>query len=62
MGNNEMVDLRAETSYGLRAPNLGVIRTILAVKTTRIGQLLDNLIGRLRSNSSTLKVGAWECS
>jgi tetratricopeptide (TPR) repeat protein len=56
MGNNEMVGpFGAETSYGLRAPNLGVIRTILAVKTTRIGQLLDNLIGRLRSNSSTLK-------
>src|ERR1039457_6263713 len=54
MGNNEMVGpFGAETSYGLRAPSLGVIRTILAVKTTRIGQLFDALIRRLKSNSST---------
>src|ERR1035437_238292 len=56
MGNNEMVGpFGAETSYGLRAPSLGVIRTILAIKTTRIGQLLDSLSRRLRSNSSTPK-------
>jgi tetratricopeptide (TPR) repeat protein len=56
MGNNEMVGpFGAETSYGLRAPSLGVIRTILAIKTTRIGELFDALIGRLRSNSSTPK-------
>jgi tetratricopeptide (TPR) repeat protein len=56
MGNNEMVGpFGAETVYGPRAPRLGIIRTILAVKTTRIGQLLDNLIGRLRSHSSTPK-------
>src|ERR1019366_7504403 len=56
MGNNEMVGpFGAETSYGLRAPSLGVIRTILAIKSTRIGELLDALIGRLRSNSSTPK-------
>ena len=58
MGNNEMVGpFGAETSYGLRAPSLGVIRTILAIKTTRIGQLLDAVIRRLRNNSSTPK--AW---
>src|ERR1039457_222289 len=56
MGNNEMVGpFGAETSYGLRAPSLGVIRTILPIKSTRIGELLDALIGRLRSNSSTPK-------
>ena len=56
MGNNEMVGpFGAETVYGPRAPCLGIIRTILAVKTTRIGQLLDSLSGRLRSNSSTPK-------
>jgi len=56
MGNNEMVGpFGAETSYGLHAPNLGVIRTILAIKTTRIGQLLDDLIRRLINNSSTPK-------
>jgi tetratricopeptide (TPR) repeat protein len=54
MGNNEMVGpFGAETSYGLRAPNLGMIRTILAIKATRIGQLLDALGRRL--NSSTPK-------
>ena len=54
MGNNEMVGpFGAETSYGLRAPGLGIIRTILAIKTTRIGQLLDALGRRL--NSSTPK-------
>jgi hypothetical protein len=59
MGNNEMVGpFGAETSFGLRAPSLGVIRTILAIKTTRIGQLLDALGRRLRSNSSTPK--KWE--
>jgi tetratricopeptide (TPR) repeat protein len=56
MGNNEMVGpFGAETSYGLHAPGLGLIRTILAIKTTRIGQLLDALGRRLRSNASTLK-------
>jgi tetratricopeptide (TPR) repeat protein len=56
MGNNEMVGpFGAETSYGFRAPSLGVIRTILAIKTTRIGELLDALIRRLKSNSSTPK-------
>ena len=54
MGNNEMVGpFGAETSYGLRAPSLAVIRTILAIKTTRIGELFDAFIRRLRSNSST---------
>src|SRR5208282_6436825 len=56
MGNNEMVGpFGAETSYGLPAPSLGVIRTILAIKTTRIGQLLDALIRRLSRNASTPK-------
>jgi tetratricopeptide (TPR) repeat protein len=54
MGNNEMVGpFGAETSYGMRAPSLGMIRTILAIKATRIGQLLDALGRRL--NSSTPK-------
>jgi tetratricopeptide (TPR) repeat protein len=53
MGNNEMVGpFGAETSYGLRAPSLGVIRTILAIKSTRIGQLFDAFIRRLRSSST----------
>ena len=56
MGNNEMVGpFGAETSYGLHAPNLGIIRTILAIKTTRIGQCLDALISHLRSGSPAPK-------
>ena len=52
MGNNEMVGpFGAETVYGPRAPRLGIIRTILAVKSTRLGQLLDDLIRRLKINS-----------
>ena len=56
MGNNEMVGpFGAETSYGLRAPGLGVIRTILAIKSTRTGQLLDALGGSLRNHSAEPK-------
>jgi tetratricopeptide (TPR) repeat protein len=56
MGNNEMVGpFGAETSYGFHAPGLGVVRTILAIKSTRLGQLLDAFGRRLRSGSSTPK-------
>jgi len=56
MGNNEMVGpFGAETSYGFRAPGLGVVRAILAIKSTRLGQLLDAFGRRLRSGSSTPK-------
>ncbi len=58
MGNNEMVGpFGAETSYGMRAPSLGVIRTILAIRSTRIGQLLDDLIRRMRSSSTPKQWG-----
>src|SRR5208337_748183 len=58
MGNNEMVGpFGAETSYGLRSPSLGVIRTVLAIRCTRIGQLFDALIRRLRSASTPKKWG-----
>jgi tetratricopeptide (TPR) repeat protein len=56
MGNNEMVGpFGAETVYGPRAPRLGLIRAILAVKATRIGQLLENLIRRSGINSPVPK-------
>ena len=56
MGNNEMVGpFGAETAYGLPAPPLGLIRTILAIKATRLGQLLDDVSQRLRYRSSTPK-------
>jgi tetratricopeptide (TPR) repeat protein len=58
MGNNEMVGpFGAETSYGLRAPSLGVIRTILAIKNTRIGELFDAFIRRLSSSTPKEWVG-----
>jgi tetratricopeptide (TPR) repeat protein len=48
MGHNEMVGpFGAATVFGARAPSLGLVRASLAVKTTRIGQLLDDLTGRL---------------
>ena len=56
MGNNEMVGpFGAETSYGLRAPSRSVIKAILAIKTTRVGQLLDAFIRHIKRNSSTPK-------
>ncbi len=54
-GNKAPPPFGAETAYGLAAPPLGVIRAVIAVKTTRIGQLLDNVIRRLRSGASTPK-------
>ena len=54
-GNRAPPPFGAETAYGLQAPPLAIIRTVLAIKATRIGQLLDNVIRRLRSRSSTPK-------
>jgi tetratricopeptide (TPR) repeat protein len=56
MGNNEMVGpFGAGTVFGSRAPGTGLVRADLAVKTTRIGQLLDSLIKRWGIHSSTPK-------
>jgi tetratricopeptide (TPR) repeat protein len=53
MGNNEMVGpFGAATVFGPKAPSLGLIRANLALKTTRLGQLLDALGRRLRAGSS----------
>lgn len=61
MGNNEMVGpFGAETSYGFHAPGLGVIRTILAIKSTRIGQLLDAAGRWLRSSTVPKEWGGME--
>lgn len=52
MGNNEMVGpFGAETVFGQQAPSLVLVRATLAVKTTRIGQLLDALAGRLKRHA-----------
>ena len=56
MGNNEMVGpFGAETAFGMQAPPLSIVRTVLAIKATRTGQLLDNLIQRLSGVLSTPK-------
>jgi len=48
MGHNEMIGpFGAATVFGPSAPNLGLVRASLAVKTTRIGQLLSDLTTRL---------------
>jgi tetratricopeptide (TPR) repeat protein len=55
-GNNEMVGpFGAETAFGMQAPPLGIVRTVLAIKATRTGQLLDAAIRRLGSTSSSPK-------
>ena len=58
MGNNEMVGpFGAATVFGPQAPGLGFIRTVLALKATRIGQLLDSLHQGLSSRK--LKNNVW---
>ena len=53
MGNNEMVGpFGAQMAYGLRAPPRWLIRAVLVIKATRVGQLLDSLIRRLSRHSS----------
>lgn len=52
-GNKAPPPFGAETAYGLRAPPLGVIRAVVAIKATRVGQLLDNVIRHLRGGSAT---------
>lgn len=52
MGNNEMIGpYGAGTVFGEKAPGLGFVRTVLALKTTRVGQLMDRLIAGLRGGS-----------
>ena len=54
LGNNEMVGpFGAGTVFGSRAPGTGLVRTVLAIKSTRIGQLLDALRLRWGAPSST---------
>ena len=59
MGNNEMIGpYGAGTVFGEKAPGLGFVRTVLALKTTRVGQLMDQLIAGLRGGSSAPE--AWD--
>ena len=55
-GNNEMVGpFGGGTVFGSRAPGVNLIRADLALKTTRIGQLLDNWMQRWEWRSSAPK-------
>ena len=48
MGNNEMMGpFGAGAVFGSRAPRLNLVRASLALKTTRVGQMLDSFLSRL---------------
>jgi tetratricopeptide (TPR) repeat protein len=56
MGNNEMVGpFGGGTVFGARAPGINQIRADLALKSTKVGQLLDNLTQQWGDHSSTPK-------
>jgi tetratricopeptide (TPR) repeat protein len=56
MGNNEIVGpFGAGTVFGPQAPSLWTIRTTLAVRETRIGQLLESLTSRTGSSAAAQK-------
>ncbi|HXB60976.1 MAG TPA: tetratricopeptide repeat protein [Candidatus Acidoferrales bacterium] len=56
MGNNEMVGpFGAATVFGPRAPSVSLVRADLAIKATKIGQLLDNLMQHWGAHASTPK-------
>jgi tetratricopeptide (TPR) repeat protein len=49
MGNNEVIGPFGSASvFGARAPSLALVRTGLWLKTTRLGQLLDAVLQRVR--------------
>ena len=53
MGNNEMVGpFGAGTVFGSRVAPIPLIRASLAVKSTKVGQLLDSLVQRWRHSST----------
>src|SRR4051812_41966858 len=56
MGNNEVVGpFGAGTVFGSPAANLPLIRTSLALKSLRCGQLLDQLLSRLARHATYSK-------
>jgi tetratricopeptide (TPR) repeat protein len=53
MGNNEMIGpYGASTVFGRSAPPLWMVRGLLAIKSTRVGQLLEALLAKASSRSS----------
>ena len=63
MGNNEVVGpFGAGTVFGQQAPPLPLIRANLALKTTRVGQLIDTLRLEIHKPPRTRANGAaWKC-
>ena len=52
MGNNEMVGpFGAGTVFGGKAPGLGFVRTSLLLKSTRIGQLIGEMVSAISGGS-----------
>ena len=55
MGNNEVIGPFGSASiFGARAPSLALVRTGLWFKTTRLGQLLDAVLERVRQGNRAL--------
>jgi hypothetical protein len=48
--------------FGEKAPGLGFVRTVLALKTTRVGQLMDQLIAGLASRIHRRRPGPAGCA
>ncbi|MDB6022822.1 MAG: hypothetical protein JWQ04_2679 [Pedosphaera sp.] len=54
MGNNELVGpFGASTTFGPRAPSRALVRASLALRTTKIGQLMDDLAAKMSRSKST---------
>lgn len=54
MGNNEMVGpFGAGTVFGQRAPSLAAVRTVLALKKTKIGQMIEESARKSRKAAAT---------
>jgi hypothetical protein len=57
MGNNEMVGpFGAATVFGSRVAGINQIRAELAIKSTKVGQLLDSLMQRRGDRASAPKI------
>jgi tetratricopeptide (TPR) repeat protein len=56
MGNNEMVGpYGAATIFGPKAPPLMLVRASIALKSTRLGQLIASVVGRFRKDPAAQK-------
>lgn len=56
MGNNEMVGpYGAGTVFGTKSPSVGFVRAALALRRTRIGQLLEDLVKAGSSNNGDMQ-------